>query len=45
MDEEVDDTKGLTEEQVKEIMAEREARANAQLLEMVGIVLFIPLHF
>ena len=33
----MDDTKGLTEEEVKEMQAEREAKANAQLLEMVCI--------
>ena len=38
VDEDVNDTKGLTEQQVKEMMAEREAKANAQLLEMVGCV-------
>jgi hypothetical protein len=35
VDEEVDDTKGMTEQEVKEMQAEREAKANAQLLEMV----------
>ncbi|KAK7107825.1 peptidyl-prolyl cis-trans isomerase-like 4 [Littorina saxatilis] len=36
VDEEVDDTKGMTEEAIREMVAEREAKANAQLLEMVG---------
>ncbi|XP_046545008.1 peptidyl-prolyl cis-trans isomerase-like 4 [Haliotis rubra] len=35
-DEEIDDTKGLTMEEVKEKIEEKEAQANAQLLEMVG---------
>lgn len=35
VDEEVDDAKGLTEDQVKEMVEEREAKVNAQLLEMV----------
>ncbi|KAK7494311.1 hypothetical protein BaRGS_00014414, partial [Batillaria attramentaria] len=36
VDEEVDDTKGMTEEEIKEMVEQREAKANAQLLEMVG---------
>lgn len=36
VDEEIDDTKGLTEEEIKEMVDQREAKANAQLLEMVG---------
>ncbi|XP_076466734.1 peptidyl-prolyl cis-trans isomerase-like 4 isoform X2 [Babylonia areolata] len=36
VDEEVDDTKGMTVEEIQELQAEREAKANAQLLEMVG---------
>nr|XP_022302004.1 peptidyl-prolyl cis-trans isomerase-like 4 [Crassostrea virginica] len=35
-DEEVDDFKGMTEEEVKEVLEEKEAKANAQILEMVG---------
>lgn len=35
-DEEVDDFKGMTEEEVREILEEKEAKANAQILEMVG---------
>ncbi|PVD27997.1 hypothetical protein C0Q70_10574 [Pomacea canaliculata] len=35
-DEEIDDTKGMTEQEIKEMVEEREAKANAQLLEMVG---------
>lgn len=34
-DEEVDDFKGMTEEEVREILEEKEAKANAQILEMV----------
>ena len=34
-DEEVDDFKGMTEEEVKEVLEEKEAKANAQILEMV----------
>ena len=35
-EEEIDDYKGLSEEQVRELVAKREAKANAQILEMVG---------
>ncbi|XP_041355108.1 peptidyl-prolyl cis-trans isomerase-like 4 [Gigantopelta aegis] len=35
-DEEIDDTKGKSEHEVNEMLAEKEAKANAQLLEMVG---------
>ena len=35
-EEEIDDFKGKTEEEVKEIVQTRESKANAQILEMVG---------
>ncbi|CAH1799286.1 unnamed protein product [Owenia fusiformis] len=35
-DEEIDDTKGLTTEEVEEMLKKKEAKANAQILEMVG---------
>ncbi|KAL4232788.1 Peptidyl-prolyl cis-trans isomerase-like 4 [Mactra antiquata] len=35
-DEEIDDFKGLTEHEIQEIKEEREAKANAQILTMVG---------
>ncbi|KAK6172160.1 hypothetical protein SNE40_015885 [Patella caerulea] len=35
-DEEIDDTKGRTEEEIKEMLEEKEEKANAQILEMVG---------
>ncbi|KAK3097466.1 hypothetical protein FSP39_009887 [Pinctada imbricata] len=35
-DEEIDDFKGMSEEQVTEIMEDKEAKANAQILEMIG---------
>lgn len=35
-EEEIDDYKGLTEDQIKELISKREAKANAQILEMVG---------
>ncbi|XP_061195925.1 peptidyl-prolyl cis-trans isomerase-like 4 isoform X2 [Saccostrea echinata] len=35
-DEEIDDYQGMTEEEVKEVLEEKEAKANAQILEMVG---------
>lgn len=35
-DEEVDDFKGMTEDEVREILEEKEAKANAQILEMVS---------
>ena len=35
MNENVDDTVGLNEEQVDEMLKEKDARANAQILEMV----------
>lgn len=34
-DEEIDEFKGMTEQEVQEIMEEREAKANAQILAMV----------
>lgn len=46
-DEEIDDTKGMTEQEIKEMVEEREAKANAQLLEMVRscfLVLFVILY-
>ena len=35
-EEEIDDYKGLTEDQIRELIGKREAKANAQILEMVG---------
>ncbi|XP_071135253.1 peptidyl-prolyl cis-trans isomerase-like 4 [Mytilus edulis] len=35
-DAEIDDLEGMTEEEIREIMEEREEKANAQLLEMIG---------
>ncbi|XP_013390811.1 peptidyl-prolyl cis-trans isomerase-like 4 [Lingula anatina] len=35
-DEEIDDTKGKSMAEIEEMMKEREAKANAQILEMVG---------
>ena len=35
-EEDIDDYKGLTEDQIKKLIADREAKANAQILEMVG---------
>jgi peptidyl-prolyl cis-trans isomerase-like 4 len=35
-DEDLDDTEGLTERQMAELMAEKEAKAQATILEMVG---------
>ena len=35
-EEDVDDYKGLSEEQIKELVSKREAKANAQILEMIG---------
>jgi peptidyl-prolyl cis-trans isomerase-like 4 len=35
-EEEIDDYKGLTEDQIRELISKREAKANAQILEMVG---------
>lgn len=35
-EEEIDDYKGLTEDQIRELVSKREAKANAQILEMVG---------
>ena len=35
VDEKLDDTEGLTVDEVQEYIAEREAKANAQILEMV----------
>ncbi|CAI9718934.1 peptidyl-prolyl cis-trans isomerase-like 4 [Octopus vulgaris] len=34
--EELDDTKGMTEEEMRELMEQKEAKSNAQILEMVG---------
>uniref|UniRef100_A0A0L8I1D2 peptidylprolyl isomerase n=1 Tax=Octopus bimaculoides TaxID=37653 RepID=A0A0L8I1D2_OCTBM len=34
--EDLDDTKGMTEEEMKELMEQKEAKSNAQILEMVG---------
>jgi len=36
-EEDIDDTKGLKPEEVEEIMKEREAKARAQILEMVTV--------
>jgi hypothetical protein len=38
-EEEIDDTKGLKPEEIEEMMREREAKAKAQILEMVYIFL------
>ncbi len=35
-EEDIDDYKGMTEDQIKELISQREAKANAQILEMVG---------
>lgn len=35
-EEDIDDFKGKTEEEIKELIAKRESKANAQILEMVG---------
>ena len=35
-EEDIDDYKGLTEDQIRELISQREAKANAQVLEMVG---------
>ncbi|ESP02173.1 hypothetical protein LOTGIDRAFT_64187, partial [Lottia gigantea] len=35
-DEEIDDTKGKTEDEIREMLEQKEAQANAQILEMVG---------
>lgn len=35
-DEEIDDTKGKTTEQIDEMLAERELKAGTQILEMVS---------
>lgn len=35
-EEDIDDYKGLSEPQIKELITQREAKANAQILEMVG---------
>lgn len=35
-DEEIDDTKGLTQSELKEMTEDKEEKANAQILEMVG---------
>lgn len=40
VDEEIDDTKGLKDEEIKEMTEEREAKANAQLLEMVSVMCY-----
>ncbi len=37
MDEDIDEFKGKSHEEMEEILAEREAKANAQLLEMVSL--------
>jgi len=39
-EEDIDDTKGLKPEEVEEIMKEREAKARAQILEMVTVWTF-----
>ncbi|GCB85436.1 hypothetical protein scyTo_0026171, partial [Scyliorhinus torazame] len=36
VDEEIDDTKGKTVEEIEEVLAEKEAKTRAILLEMVG---------
>ena len=38
MDENVDDTEGKTAEEVEEMLKEKEAKANAQILELVRII-------
>ncbi len=35
-EEDIDEYKGLTEDQIKELITQRESKANAQILEMVG---------
>lgn len=35
-EEDIDDYKGLSEDEIKQLIGEREAKANAQILEMVG---------
>ena len=35
-EEDIDEYKGLTEEEIRELVGKREAKANAQILEMVG---------
>ena len=35
-EEDIDDYKGMTEDEIRELIAQREAKANAQVLEMVG---------
>lgn len=35
-EEDIDDYKGLTEEQIKELIGKQEAKASAQILEMIG---------
>jgi len=36
VDEDIDDLKGKTSEEIEEILADREAKARAQILEMVS---------
>ena len=35
-EEDIDDYKGLSEEQIRELVSKRESKANAQILEMIG---------
>ncbi len=35
-EEDIDDYKGLSEDQIKQLITDRESKANAQILEMVG---------
>lgn len=37
VDEDIDDTEGKTQEEVDEMIKEKEAKANAQILEMVSM--------
>ena len=37
-EEEIDDFKGMSEAEVQEILEEREAKANAQILKMVSLL-------
>jgi len=43
-DEEIDDTKGLKPEEINERIQEREAKAHAQILEMVSVIVHQHTH-
>lgn len=42
-DEEIDDLKGRSADEIEEVQAEKEAKTRAILLEMVNIFLYLPL--